>query len=231
MISVIIPTLNEMDNVTALIGALQAEPETSEIIVADAASPDGTAERAEALGARVIFSKTGRGRQLLAGAEAATGDVMLFLHADTKFPEGGLGAITEALAERPECRGGNFRLLFDGDDKFSRWLEGFYAWIRARGFYYGDSGIFVRRLAYAEIGPIRPLALMEDLDFVRRMEEAGPTCYIETPTLVTSSRRFEGRAAGEIVWGWIKIHALYYLGVESERLARLYNSERRDAPA
>ncbi|NQU61826.1 MAG: glycosyltransferase family 2 protein [Rhodospirillales bacterium] len=226
MISVIIPTLNEAKNLAALIGVWRAELVTSEIIVADAYSLDGTAAVAESFGARVVLSEPGRGRQLHEGARGAKGDVLLFLHADSVFPEGGLGAIDKALADDPKIPGGNFRLLFDGDDGFSRWLEGFYAWIRARGIYYGDSGIFVRRDVYERIGPIRPLALMEDLDFVRRLEKSGPTCCISNPALTTSSRRFEGRRPAAIVWGWIKIHALYYLGVKPERLARLYDSER-----
>ena len=66
-------------------------------------------------------------------------------------------------------------MLFDGDDPFSRWLDGFYVWLRSHGFYYGDSGIFVRRDVYDTMGGIRPIALMEDYDFVRRLEAHGNT--------------------------------------------------------
>lgn len=125
--------------------------------------------------------------------------------------------------------GGNFRLLFDGDSGFSRWLTGFYAWIRARGLYYGDSAIFVRRRVYQDLGGLRPLALMEDYDFTRRLERRGKTRCIDDPPLVTSSRRFEGRRPTSIVLGWLKIHALYHLGISPDRLARLYDSERRAA--
>ncbi|MGH6660241.1 MAG: hypothetical protein ACREB6_01760, partial [Rhodospirillales bacterium] len=131
------------------------------------------------------------------------------------------------LAERPQCPGGNFRLLFDGGDRFSRWLEGFYAFIRARGFYYGDSALFVRRRAYDALGGIRPLALMEDYDFVRRLEEAGETCSIGEPPLVTSSRRFHGCHPAAIVAGWLTIHLLFHAGVDTVVLARLYDSTRR----
>ena len=163
MISVIIPTLNEFKRLPTLLGALAQDETAHEVIIADGHSGDGTTRRAENLGARVVRSGPGRGRQIAAGAEAALGDVFLFLHADSVFPKGGLAAIERALEDNPESPGGNFRLLFDGDDAFSRWLEGFYAWIRARGFYYGDSGIFVRREAYESLGGVRPLALMEDL--------------------------------------------------------------------
>src|SRR3546814_1395795 len=104
--------------------------------------------------------------------------ILLFLHADSRFPAGGLGRIEETLAAAPEIGGGNFRLLFDGGDGFSRWLDGFYAFIRRHGFYYGDSAVFVRRSVYDALGGIRPIALMEDYDFVRRLEKAARTCCI-----------------------------------------------------
>lgn len=227
MISIIIPTLNEAERLPALLAALDRETAAHEVIVADGGSGDGTPALAIALGARLVCTRRGRGQQLAAGAEAARGEILLFLHADTAFPEGGLARVAAALAAAPARVGGNFRLVFDGDSEFSRWLTGFYAWLRARGIYYGDSGVFVRRRAYEAIGGIRPIALMEDYDFTRRLEAAGETCCIEAPALVTSSRRFAGREPWRIRLGWIWIHALYYLGVPPEILARLYDSERR----
>ena len=99
--------------------------------------------------------------------------------------------------------------------------------IRLGGLYYGDSGIFVRRRVLDAIGGVRPLALMEDYDLVRRLERAGPTACIADPPLVTSSRRFAGRRPPAIVWGWVRLHALYGLGVAPARLAEIYDSERR----
>ncbi len=226
VISIIIPTLDEAENLPGLLRALQGETVAREVLVVDAYSLDGTAVQARDLGARVVMSDPGRGRQLCEGVRHARGDILLFLHADSVFPRGGLAAVQKALAENPDAPGGNFRLLFDGGDDFSRWLEGFYAWIRARGFYYGDSGIFIRRGALNALGSVRPLALMEDYDLVRRMEKAGPTVCIEEPALITSSRRFRGRPPAMIVWGWLKIHALFLLGVSPGRLAGLYNSRR-----
>ena len=225
MISVVIPTLNEAPILPRLLAQLARETTAHEVIVVDGGSTDGTPPLAETSGARVLSVPGGRGRQLAAGAGAAAGDVLLFLHADCVFPAGGLRLITEALAA-PAVVGGNFRLLFDGDDRFSRWLNGFYAAIRRRGFYYGDSGVFVRRAVYDALGGIRPIALMEDYDFVRRLEKAGPTACIAEP-LVTSARRFAGRSLATIVLGWLAIHAFFHLGVSPERLARFYDSERR----
>jgi len=227
MISVIVPTLNEAENLSRLLDGLCSEPVACEIIVVDGGSTDNTVEIAESHRVGLILSPPGRGVQLHAGAAAAKGEILFFLHADCRFPEGGLRRIEAILDAHPEAVGGNHRLIFDGTDRFSRWLNGFYAWIRSRGTYYGDSGIFIRRRAFDAIGGVRPIALMEDFDLVRRMERFGETVCIAEPPLVTSSRRFEGRHPVAIVYGWLKIHALYYLGMSPARLARIYDSERR----
>lgn len=228
MISVVIPALNEAVRLPGLLRALRAEPVAAETVVVDGGSDDGTAEAARLAGASLVLSAPrGRGQQIAAGAAAARGSALLFLHADTAFPPGGLLALAELLRDRPEVVGGNYRLLFDGDDRFSRWLAGFYAAIRALGFWYGDSGIFVRRAVLDALGGVRPIAVMEDYDLVRRMKRAGPTACIAEPPLVTSSRRFAGRRPPAIVLGWARIHLLYWLGVSTGRLALLYDSERR----
>ncbi len=228
MISVVIPALNEAARLPRLLRALRAEPARCETIVVDGGSEDGTAEAARAAGATLVLSAPrGRGQQMAAGAAAARGPVLLFLHADSAFPSGGLRALEALLRGRPEVVGGNYRLVFDGEDGFSRWLAGFYAAIRAFGFWYGDSGIFVRRAVYDALGGVRPIAVMEDYDLVRRLRRAGPTVCLAEPPLTTSSRRFEGRRPPAIVLGWARIHLFYWLGASPERLALLYDSERR----
>ena len=227
LISVIIPALNEAERLPALLECLAEEAVATELIVADGGSEDGTAEIASSLGAKVLKAPRGRGQQLAAGCALARGDAMLQLHADTDFPRGGLVALRDALASNPKIVGGNFRILFDGGTEFDEWLNGFYAWFRGHGIYYGDSGIFTRRQVYQAIGGVRPIAVMEDLDYSRRLERAGKTVCISEPPLVSSSRRFTGRKRWRIVSGWIVMHGLYYLGVPPERLARLYNSSRK----
>ncbi len=222
IISIVIPTLNEAGHLPHLLADLRAGGAAAEINVADGGSTDETRTVAREMGAGVIRAARGRGHQIAAGAAAARGETLLFLHADSRFPSGGLARIDELLAARPETVGGNFRLDFDGETGFDAWLERFYAWIRAGGFYYGDSGIFVRRAVYERIGGVRPIALMEDYDFVRRLERAGPTICINDPPLVTSSRRFTGCSPAAIVFGWLKIHVLFHLGVSPDRLAQLY---------
>jgi rSAM/selenodomain-associated transferase 2 len=223
MISIVIPTLDEADRLPALLAALAAESEPHEVIVADGGSGDGTAALAAAAGARVVAAPRGRGRQVAAGAAAAGGEILWILHADSAVRPGALGAIRRALAD-PAVVGGNFRLIFDGERRFSRWLTGFYACVRRSGFYYGDSGIFARRSVYERLGGIKPLALMEDYDFVRRLERAGPTACIAHPPLVTSSRRFAGRRPARIFALWLAIHLLFHIGVSPDFLAKLYRS-------
>ncbi|MGQ0685487.1 TIGR04283 family arsenosugar biosynthesis glycosyltransferase [Bradyrhizobium sp.] len=222
MISIIIPVLDEAARLPPLLQVLTREKTEHEVIVVDGGSLDGSAEIAQQMGAKVVLSKPGRGTQLSRGVTEARGDVLFFLHADTVFPEEGLRSIAQILAGSPNIVGGNFRLLFDGGDRFSRGLTRVYGWLRYLRLYYGDSGIFVRRSAYDAIGGMRAIPVMEDLDFVARMERYGKTCCIADPPLITSSRRFEGRRASEIVYGWMKLHFLFWLGVSPDRLAIMY---------
>ncbi len=133
VISVVIPTLDESANLQRLLKTLRRERTAAEIIVVDGGSRDDTPLVADRHGAKVLVSPPGRGPQLRAGAAAAGGDIILFLHADSIFPRGGLGRIAATLADAPAVVGGNFRVLFDGDSAFSRWLTGFYAWFRGHG--------------------------------------------------------------------------------------------------
>src|SRR5690349_21314426 len=130
------------------------------------------------MGASVIVAERGRGGGLRAGAAGAGGEILLFLHADSVFPVGGLSAIAAVLDRDPTIPGGNFRVVFDLDTPFARRLAAVYAWIRRFALYYGDSGIFVRRQVYDAIRGIKPMPIMEDYEFVRRLERAGPTCRI-----------------------------------------------------
>ena len=225
-LSIIIPTLNEAEHIPALIDQLRREDPGSDSLVIDGGSTDGTLDLALKAGARAIRGARGRGQQLTLGAEVAEGDVLLFLHADSRLGSGGLQQLRAGLAD-PRVVGGNFRILFDGGRPFDRWLTRFYAWFRRFGLYYGDSAIFIRREALQRIGGLRPIALMEDYDLCRRLERSGKTICIAEPPVTTSSRRFEGRWPPRIVAGWLLIHLLYYLGISPDVLARLYRTERQ----
>ena len=227
-ISVVIPTLNEAARIGRVIRGLRKQDPACQIIVVDGGSDDGTPHLAERAGASVHPAPRGRGQQLALGAEQSSGDVLLFLHADTHLPDGGLQAIHKVL-EDSKLVGGNFRTIFDGSTRFAAWLTGFYAWFRSHGLYYGDSAVFARRSVYDAVGGIKPIALMEDYDFTRRLERAGETICIATPAIETSSRRFEGRRPIAIFAGWLLIHALYHLRLPPRLLARIYDSTRRHA--
>jgi rSAM/selenodomain-associated transferase 2 len=220
---VIIPTLNEAEALPGLLRALAREGETHEVIVSDGGSADTTVASARAAGARVLTAPKGRGAQLAAGAAAANGEVLWFLHADTKVAYGSMQALLRALGA-PGVAGGNFRVLFEGETRFDRFMTWFYGAIRRLGLFYGDSGIFVRREVYDAIGGMRTVALMEDYEFVRRLRSAGRVACVRFPPLVTSSRRFRGRHPVAIMGGWLAIHVLYALGASPRLLARLYRS-------
>ncbi len=224
MISIIIPVINEADNLNRLLPVLRSSLVPHEVIVVDGGSTDGSDAVAEQHGATALSAPRGRGTQLQAGVAVSSGQTLLFLHADTDFDTRGLAAMVCALGANPNLVGGNFLVIFEGDREFCQDLTRFYAWMRRRGNYYGDSAIFVRRSVYDRLGGIRGIPLMEDYDFVRRMERAGRTICIQEPPVITSSRRFEGRTWPNIVWGWIKMHALYALGVSPARLARMYEA-------
>ncbi|PCJ31580.1 MAG: hypothetical protein COA93_10755 [Alphaproteobacteria bacterium] len=227
MISVIIPTLNEQDNLRNLLNSLCSKRDNhSDIIVVDGDSDDDTMKVAASFPVTFIQSRRGRGHQLCAGLAQAQGDIILFLHADSRIACGTVKAVQDKMDQNPVLIGGNFQLTFDGGDDFSLWLDGFYVWLRARGFYYGDSGIFIRKIILDKIGGLSSRALMEDYDLVRRMEAFGLTCNITDPAMVTSSRRFTGRRKWQIIWGWVKIHLLYHLGCSGGYMARHYDSAR-----
>jgi rSAM/selenodomain-associated transferase 2 len=236
VISVVIPCLNEAEALPGLLLALARESDAHDVIVADGGSTDASAEAARAGGARVMAAPRGRGAQLAVGAAAATGDVLWFLHADSKVAYGAMSALRRALAA-PGVVGGNFRVLFDGDTRFDRFMVWFYGTIRRFGLFYGDSGIFVRRDAYDAVGGMRALPLMEDHEFVRRLRRAGQLACVRFPPLVTSSRRFRGRHPVAIMSGWLAIHVLYAAGASPRLLARLYRAtvqapgRRRSAPS
>ncbi len=109
---------------------LARETVPNEVILVDNGSEDKTTNEAAAAGAVVLSASGGRGAQVVASVNAARGDIILFLHANSRFPAGGLTRISKSMTEDERLCGGNFRLLFDGDDPFSRWLDGFYVWRR-----------------------------------------------------------------------------------------------------
>lgn len=225
MISIIVPALNEAAQITTTIAALQALEGEKEILVVDGGSSDQTVELARNCNVRVIQSERGRGPQMHTGAAHASGDIFWFVHADTLPPPHALAEIKSSLGD---CRvaGGNFALVFDGRSRAARQLTAIYPTLRWLNLCYGDSGIFVRREAYEQIGGFRRLALFEDLDFLKRLQRVGRFVHLSC-AITTSSRRFENRNFALMWTHWTTLQILYWAGVSPNLLARWYRHARR----
>jgi rSAM/selenodomain-associated transferase 2 len=222
-LSIIIPALNEAHSIGATLDAVSELRGNVEVIVVDGGSVDATVELSRGRGARVVESGRGRGLQMHAGACAARGDVLWFLHADTTTPTDAAQLIAGALSDA-RVVGGNFRVLFGGEKIAARFLTWLYPRLRMLGLYYGDSAIFVRRETYERIGGFKPFPIFEDLDLVRRLRRAGRMAHVPA-TVVTSSRRFEGRSFALTFARWSVLQALYWLGVHPRRLGRMYEGK------
>jgi rSAM/selenodomain-associated transferase 2 len=209
-ISVVIPTLNAAHLLPPLLAQLQG---MGEIILADGGSAEPPA------GGRVIQAPRGRGAQLAAGAAAARGEWLLFLHADTILDAGWAKALCAAMAQ--PGRAHYFHFALDDSSPQARRLEGAVAWrCRWLALPYGDQGLFLSRALYDAVGGFRPLPLMEDVDLIRRL---GRARLAPLPArAITSAERWRRG-------GWWRRSArnlttlsLYFCGVSPERLARFY---------
>ncbi|HEY0524800.1 MAG TPA: TIGR04283 family arsenosugar biosynthesis glycosyltransferase [Stellaceae bacterium] len=220
-LSIVIPTLNAAAGLGATLAAL-AEARDAEIVVADGGSRDGTSALAEAAGARVVAASRGRGLQLAAGAAAARGDWLLFLHADTVLPPGWADAVATFVNDPANARrAGYFAFRLDDDDPRARRLERAVAWrCRRLALPYGDQGLLIGRTLYDAVGGFRPLPLMEDVDLVRRL---GPERLAALPVAaVTSAARYRRDGYWRRPLRNLTCLSLYFLGLSPERIARLY---------
>jgi len=224
-LSVVIPALDEEARLPAAIRSVRGD---AEVIVVDGGSRDATRAVAIAEGARVLDAPRGRGRQLDRGAREATGDWIVFLHADTRLEEGW----ADALARLPaDAIGGAFRFAIDGARPTYRLLEAAVQWrVRFLSLPYGDQALFVRRDTYSRVGGMPHLPLMEDVAFVARLRRAGRLAY-PRPRAFTSARRWERHGIlGTTLRNW-RVMALYAAGRSPERLVRLYEAGDRDERA
>jgi rSAM/selenodomain-associated transferase 2 len=229
-ISVVIPTLDEAACIAGQLRAVAIAADPLEIIVVDGGSTDDTAEQVRASGgARLLVSPRGRARQLNAGAAAARGDILLFLHADVRLPPDAGDHIHRTLS-RPGVVAGAFQTqtVLDGDSARSRWIRPLLPIVDLRSRYtrwpYGDQGLFVWRREFEAVGGYPDVALMEDLALSRELGRRGRLGRAGA-RVVVSGRRF---AARPLYYAAVMntFPLLYALGVPAERLAALYPPER-----
>ena len=220
-LTIVMPVLNEAERIAAALVALAPLRERGiELIVVDGGSSDGSQVLARSLADQVLLSPPGRARQMNAGAKAASGDTLLFLHADTVLPSDAPALVASALARRAW---GRFDVQIDGR---SRLLPIVAALMNTRsrltGVATGDQAIFVRRQAFEAIGGFPDQPLMEDIEISTRLRRhhGKPACLRTRVT--TSGRRWDERGAWRTVWLMWRLRLGYRLGVSAERLAAAY---------
>jgi len=235
-LSVVIPTLDEAAELPATLRHVAAVPEVVEIIVSDGGSRDGTEAVARAAGGRWISGPPGRGRQLRTGAAAASGDVIVLLHADTWLPVNAGRAIAAALqfpaadasrGEVPAVVGGGFQKEFREGSwllrSTARWRS--VAYFRLTGRLFGDQAIFLRRDVLEETGGIPALPLMEEFALCRQISACGSLTLLSA-TVSTSGRTFRGRGVWRTWWLMWNLQRAWRRGVPAEELSRRYRAQR-----
>ncbi|MEO5337483.1 MAG: TIGR04283 family arsenosugar biosynthesis glycosyltransferase [Magnetospirillum sp. WYHS-4] len=224
MLSLVVPTLNAEAGLARMLETVRAG--VDDIVVADGGSTDRTL--AIPVGTRIVACPPGRGTQLAAGAAAAGGDWLLFLHADTVLATGWREEADRHMRESPD-RAAVFRLAFDDSAAAAERVARLANW-RARtfGLPYGDQGLLISRRLYDAVGGFRPLPLMEDVDLVRRLGRSR-LAFLETAA-VTSAERYRRD-------GWLRRPArnlfclgLYFLGLPPPLIAKIYRSQEVSRP-
>jgi rSAM/selenodomain-associated transferase 2 len=221
-LSIVIPALDEAANLARVLPGLVAREPAAEVLVVDGGSADDSrAAVARVPSVRWLSGPRGRARQMNAGARAARGDILLFLHADTVLPEGAGAAILAALADAGTV-GGRFDVRLDS----RRPLLALVGWLmnrrsRLTGICTGDQGIFVRRTVFEALGGYPDIPLMEDVELSRRLKRRGRLVALPL-RVVTSARKWEREGVVRtivLMWG---LRLLYALGVSPARLHRCY---------
>lgn len=226
-LSIVVPTLNEAAGVVAALKALQPlRAAGHEVVVIDGGSGDGTPDLAAPWADRVASAPRGRANQMNAGARIAAGDVLLFLHADTRLPARADRMVIDGLAGSGRSWG-RFDVRIAGRHPLLRLVAGtMNARSRWTGIATGDQAVFVRRDAFAAVGGFPPLPLMEDVALSAALKRVSrPLCLRERAT--TSGRRWESHGVLRtivLMW-WLRLR--YFFGTSPERLAEIYRHDPR----
>ena len=224
-LSIIIPVLDEGDGIAAALDALaHLRAVGTEVIVVDGGSRDATVERAQLRADRVVLATRGRALQMNAGAERASGDVLLFLHADTRLPAEADRVVLNGLDQSRRVWG-RFDVKIDGRSRLLpvvAWLMGLRS--RLTGIATGDQAIFLRRDAFQAAGGFPAVALMEDIAICKRLKRLGrPLCLRACVT--TSGRRWEKNGVLSTILLMWRLRFAYFLGADPKQLARQYGYE------
>lgn len=219
-VSIVIPAINEAESLRTLLPSLVADVNVAEVIVVDGGSRDDSCEVASSAGATLFHSEPGRARQMNTGASGATGDILLFLHADTLLPDNAIALVVEAMTGKKGW--GRFDVRLSG----SRWLLRLVArMINLRSclsaIATGDQAIFLRRELFEQLGGYAEIPLMEDVELSKRLRRYSRPICLRQP-LTTSSRRWEhyGILRTILLMWWIRL--AYFLGASPQSLARQY---------
>lgn len=224
-LSIVIPALDEESALPLLLGDLQPlRASGAEIIVADGGSSDGTVTVAGALADRVLQAPRGRALQLNAGAERARGELLLFLHADSRVPPAGVAAIAE-LADAPS-RWGFFCVRLRGASRWLGVVARCMGWrSRLSGIATGDQGLFVPRALFTAVGGYPAQPLMEDIEICRRLRRHGAP-LAHPATIESSGRRWDRDGALVTILLMWRLRLRYFLGADPAALSEAYYGPR-----
>jgi rSAM/selenodomain-associated transferase 2 len=227
-LSIIIPVLNEAGAIEALLAPLQAwRGAGCEVIVADGGSVDGSRDRASGLCDRMVEAPRGRASQMNAGARAAGGDALLFLHADTRLPPDTPDLVRAAFDAG--ALWGRFDVQIVGRSRWLPLVSRMVNWrSRWTGVATGDQAIFIRRAVFERCGGYADMPLMEDVELSKRLRRLARPACVRGPAL-TSGRRWDTHGAWRTILLMWRLRAEYFFGADPRRLALKYGYAPRDA--
>lgn len=221
-LSIIVPVLNEATALPAVLGRLLPLVRRGcEVIVVDGGSVDGSDHIAQCLGFTVLRCERGRARQMNAGAACATGDVFVFVHADTHLPLGAIDLIRQALSARDRCWG-RFDVCITGQASMLRTIGWMMNWrSRLSGIATGDQAMFITKQVFEHVGGFPDQPLMEDIELSKRLRKiARPACISRCVT--TSGRRWESYGVWRTILLMWRLRWQYWRGIPAHQLAKAY---------